>query len=81
MATMGNSKRRGRAKINLGISLLFGVGVFVYFGLADNFFVAVGLGTLVVLGGIWEYRRTMQDIVAAERFEAKAESDQRKRRN
>lgn len=64
----------------LGISLLFAVGLFIYFWLAGLPYRAVGGSLLIIAAGIFEYRRTMQDIVAAERHEAEAEASQRRRR-
>lgn len=64
----------------LGISLLFAVGLFGYLWLAGQPLKAVGGCLLVVGAGVFEYRRTMQDIVAAERHEAEAEASQRRRR-
>lgn len=80
MAGRTLSGRRGKAKIVLGVSLLFAVGLFIYFWLSGFPFRAVGGGLLVIGGGVFEYRRTMQDIVAAERHEADAEASQRRRR-
>jgi len=72
--------RRGQAKVTLGVSLLFAVGLFVYLSLAGRPLRAAVLGVLVVVAGVWEYRRTMQDLVTTERYEAKAEEQRRKRR-
>lgn len=74
------TSRRGRAKVTLGLSLLFAVGVFLYFWFGDNPYRGTVLGALVVVAGVWEYRRTMRDLVKTERFEAEAEERQRKRR-
>lgn len=73
-------KRRGRAKITLGISLLFAVGIFAYLALSGNLYRATGIAVLILVAGGWEYRRTMQDIVTAERYEAEANRRQEKRR-
>lgn len=64
----------------LGISLLFAVGLFGYLWLAGLPYRAVVGSLLVIAAGLFEYRRTMQDIVAAERHEAEAEASQRRRR-
>lgn len=74
------SGRRGKAKIVLGVSLLFAVGVFGYFWLAGLPYRAVGGCLLIIGAAVFEYRRTMQDIVTAERHEAEAEASQRRRR-
>lgn len=65
--------------MTLGLSLLFAVGAFVYFSLAGRPVAGAALGALVVLAGVWEYRRKLQDQIIAEKFEAEAE--ERKRRN
>lgn len=72
--------RHGQAKITLGISLLFSVGLFVYLSLAGSPIRGAVLGVFVVLAGVWEYRRTKQDLVTTERYEAEAKSKQRRRR-
>lgn len=64
----------------LGISLLFAVGLFSYLWLAGQPYKAIGGCLLIVGAGVFEYRRTMQDIVAAESHEADAEASQRRRR-
>ncbi|MFB6188575.1 MAG: hypothetical protein ABEI57_01710 [Halapricum sp.] len=71
--------RRGWAKITLGVSLLFAVGAFAYFAFADKPLNGAALGALLVVAGIWEYRRKLKDQITAERYEAEAE--ERKRRN
>lgn len=73
------SGRRGKAKIVLGLSLLFAAGLFAYFWLGGLPYRAVGGSLLIVVAAVFEYRRTMQDIVAAERHEAEAEASQRRR--
>lgn len=70
---------RGWAKITLGLSFLFAVAVFIYFTLAGTPLNGIVLGVLVVITGIWEYRRKRQDEIMAERYEAEAE-EQRHRR-
>ncbi|MFB6155341.1 MAG: hypothetical protein ABEJ22_05550 [Haloferacaceae archaeon] len=72
--------RRGRAKIALGLSLVFAVAIFAYLTLTRTVFLGAVVGLLVVGAGFWEYRRTMQDIVSAERFEAEAEKNQDRQR-
>lgn len=71
--------RRGWAKVTLGVSLLFAVGAFVYLSLSGAPVAGAALGVLVILAGIWEYRRKLQDQITAEKFEAEAE--ERRRRN
>ncbi len=72
--------RRGWAKITLGASLLFAVGVFVYFSLAGAPLNGAVVGALIVVAGIWEYRRKLQDQITAEKYEAEAERRQRRNR-
>ena len=72
--------REGWAKISLGISVLFAIGVLVYFALNDAVVNGVALAVLVVIAGIWEYRRKRQDERTAERYEAEAEEQRRKNR-
>lgn len=72
--------RQGWAKISLGLSLLFAVGAFVYFALAGAPLSGAGLAILVVVAGIWEYRRKRQDQITAERYEAEAENNRRRNR-
>jgi hypothetical protein len=80
LGRLGDLDRRGVARVSLGLSLLFAVGAFVVLSLSGRPVVGAGLGTLVVLAGLFEYRRTMQDIVSTERFEAEAEASQRRDR-
>jgi len=42
--------------------------------------IPVVLGALVVVAGIWEYRRKLQDQITAEKYEAEAEQRQRRNR-
>lgn len=72
--------RRGRAKIALGLSLVFAVAVFAYLALTRTVLQGAVVGLFVVGAGYWEYRRTMQDIVAAERYEAEAEKNRNRPR-
>lgn len=67
---------RGWAKIRLGLSLLFAVGIFVYFSLSSVPLYGVAFAALIIVAGVWEYRRTQQDAVAAERYEAEADRRQ-----
>ncbi|WP_313692361.1 hypothetical protein [Halorarum halobium] len=73
-------RRRGRAKIALGLSILFAVGLVGYFALAGTPVTGMLLGILVVGAGGWEYRRTLQDVRTAERYEAEAEASAREGR-
>jgi hypothetical protein len=73
-------KRRGRAKIALGLSLIFGVAIFAYLTLTRSIFHGTVVGALVVGAGYWEYRRMLQDIIAAERYEADAEKNRQRGR-
>ena len=73
-------QREGWAKISLGISVLFAIGVLVYFVLNDALLNGVALAVLVILAGIWEYRRKRQDVRTAERYEAEAEEQRQKNR-
>lgn len=72
--------RRGWAKITLGISLLFAVGAFVYLSLSGAPVAGAALGVLVIVAGVWEYRRKRQDQITAERYEAQAEERRRQDR-
>ena len=72
--------REGWAKVSLGLSVLFAIGVFVYFVLNDAVVNGVALAVLVILAGIWEYRRKRQDERTAERYEAEAEEQRQKNR-
>lgn len=72
--------REGWAKVSLGISFLFAIGVLVYFALNDALVNGVALAVLVVIAGLWEYRRKRQDERTAERYEADAEEQRRKNR-
>ena len=76
----GSSNRRGRAKISLGLSLVFAVAAFVYLSLSQTVYHGMALGALVAAAGYWEYRRNMQDVIAAERLEADAEKNRRRQR-
>jgi hypothetical protein len=73
------TKLRGRAKLSLGLSLVFAVGAFGYLALTQTLVHGAGIALLVVLAGLWEYRRKRADAVRAERFEAEAEEQRRKR--
>lgn len=74
------SPRQGWAKITLGISILFAVGAFVYFTLAGAPLNGVGLGVVVIVAGIWEYKRRRRAEITAERYEAEAEKNRRRNR-
>jgi ABC-type nickel/cobalt efflux system permease component RcnA len=73
------TKLRGRAKLSLGLSLVFAVVAFVYLTLTQSLVQGTGLAVLVILAGIWEYYRKRSDAIAAERYEAEAEEQRRKR--
>ncbi|WP_266075641.1 hypothetical protein [Haladaptatus caseinilyticus] len=72
--------QRGWAKITLGVSLLFAVVVFVALSFAGQPFRGVAGGVLIIVVGIWEWRRKRSDEIRAEQLEAEAEESQRKRR-
>ncbi len=72
--------QRGWAKITLGVSILFAVGVFVFLSMQGSPIRGAGVGLLIIVAGIWEWRRKRSDQIRAERFEAEAEENQRKRR-
>jgi hypothetical protein len=74
------SPRQGWAKVSLGLSLLFAVGAFVYLSLAGSPASGTGLAIVVIVAGIWEYRRRRQDEITSERYEAEAEDRQRRYR-
>lgn len=79
---MSNSRvsKRGLAKVSLGLSLLFAVGIFVYLSLKGTPMNGVILGILIVISGIWGYRRRLQDEMTVEKYEAKAEKDRQRNR-
>ena len=79
---MGNAprSRAGRAKLGLGLSLVFAVVAFAYFALSGSPVSGAGLAVLVVAAGYWEYRRKLQDETTAERYEAKAEEHRQRDR-
>ncbi|ESP88468.1 hypothetical protein [Candidatus Halobonum tyrrellensis] len=71
---------RGWAKVTLGVSLLFAVGAFGYFALAGAPVNGAILGAIIVVAGVWEYRRKLRDEIVAEKFEAEAEQNRRRGR-
>ncbi len=73
------TKLRGRAKLSLGLSLVFAVAAFGYLTLTRSLFHGTGIAVIVILAGIWEYYRKRSDAIAAERYEAEAEEQRRKR--
>jgi hypothetical protein len=73
------TKLRGHAKLSLGLSLVFAVAAFAYLTLTRSLFHGAGIAVLVILAGLWEYRRTRADAIVAERYEAEAEEQRRKR--
>lgn len=72
--------RQGWAKISLGVSFLFAVVAFVYLALTGSPVSGAGLAIVVIIAGIWEYRRRRQDQITAERYEADAEEHRRRNR-
>jgi hypothetical protein len=72
--------RSGWAKITLGVSLLFAVGVFVYFSLVNEPVNGAALAVLIIITGYWEYRRKLQDQITAERYEAEAKENRQQDR-
>jgi hypothetical protein len=74
------SRIRGRAQITLGISLLFAVALFLYFGLGGAPFRGAVIGVLIVVAGVWEYRRRLQDERVAKHFEMEAEKQKQRKR-
>lgn len=74
------SRIRGRAQITLGLSLLFAIAIFLYFGLGGAPFRGAIVGILVVVAGFWEYRRRLQDERVARRFEMEAEEQKQRKR-
>lgn len=73
-------RRNGWAKVGCGFSVVFAVGAFVYFVLVGTPLRGAVLGLLVLVAGIWEYRRKLQDNVVAQSYEAEAETQRRKNR-
>ena len=80
LGRLRNLDRRAVARVSLGLSLLFAVAAFVVLSLLGRPVAGAALGALSVFAGLFEYRRTMQDIVSTERFEAQAEANQRRDR-
>ena len=74
------TKLRGRAKLSLGLSLVFAVAAFGYLTLTRSLFHGTGIAVIVIVAGIWEYYRKRSDAIAAERYEAEAEERQRRDR-
>lgn len=72
--------RRGWAKITLGVSFLFAVGVFIYFTLIHAPLNGMVVGIFVVIAGIWEYRRKQKAEIRAERYEAKTDENRQRNR-
>ncbi|KTG11557.1 hypothetical protein AUR64_03385 [Haloprofundus marisrubri] len=73
-------RRNGWSTVGLGISVLFAVGVFAYFALGGTPVRGAVVGLLILLAGVWEYRRKLQDVVVAESYEAEAEAQRRENR-
>ncbi|WP_117595604.1 hypothetical protein [Haloprofundus halophilus] len=73
-------RRNGWSTIGLGLSVLFAVGAFAYFALAGTPIRGAVIGLLILLAGVWEYRRKLQDVVVAESYEAEAEAQRRENR-
>lgn len=69
-------RRIGVAKIGLGISIVLSVVGFVYFTMRGQPVAGAGLGVVLVIGGVWEYHRRIQDLRRSEQYEAEARSDQ-----
>ena len=69
--------RRGWAKITLGVSLLFAVGMFIYLTLAGLPVLGALFGVFIIAAGVWEYRRKLQSQITAERYEASLEQRDR----
>ena len=76
---MPRTPSRGWAKVTLGVSLLFAVGVFGYLALVGRPVDGVVLAVVVVAAGFVEYRRKRSDEITAERLEADAERRRRRR--
>lgn len=72
--------RRGWAKISLGLSLLFAVGIFGYLSLSGVPLYGAAFAVFIILTGIWEYRRKRKDAITAERYEAEAEEQRQRHR-
>ncbi len=69
------------ATISLMLSVVFAVGVAVYFVGRGQILYGIALGILVVVAGIWEFKRKLADVIAEERNEAKAKRYREKRQN
>lgn len=74
------AKVRGRAQLTLGLSLLFAVGVFLFLGLNGSPIRGAIFGVLVVVAGVWEYRRRLQDERTAMKYEMEAEEQKKRQR-
>lgn len=72
--------QQGWAKMTLGISVLFAVGVFVSFALTGSPLRGAAGGVVIIAAGIWEWRIKRKDEIRAERLEAEAEANEQKRR-
>jgi len=72
-------KGYGLALISLGVSILFAAVAFAYFALQGDLFTGTGFALLIVVAGVWEFRRRLVDARTAEELEADAE--ERRERN
>ena len=70
----------GLAKLSLGISLFVAATGFLYFYVQGQYTTAIGVGLVFALGGLWEYRRRLQDAMAEQRYEAEAEKHSHRKR-
>lgn len=66
------------ARATLGLSLLFAVGVGVYFSVSGAPLQGIALVVLVLGAGYWEYRKKLQEKRVARKYEAEAEEQRRK---
>ncbi|MFB6299679.1 MAG: hypothetical protein ABEH65_05405 [Halobacteriales archaeon] len=65
------SKAKGQGKIALGVSILFAIGIFIYFSLGGSVLRGAVIGVVVLLAGGWEYRRKLHHSEFADTLEDK----------
>ncbi|MFB6211126.1 MAG: hypothetical protein ABEI76_06280 [Halobacteriales archaeon] len=65
------SKARGQGQIALGLSILFAIGIFIYFALGGAILRGAVIGVEVLLVGGWEYRRKLHHSEFADTLEEK----------
>jgi len=66
-------RSKGRARVTLGVSVLFSAGALAWFWYQGDSLTGFGLAALLTAAGYWEYRRRIADVRRAARAEADAE--------